>query len=249
MPQNVKLARVYVEINGTISVLETTTGIATFTGEAGVYNVRAVFVDIFGEGEYSETELATVKSEIPQEWLKNMKVGMAQVDEAIKAALEKGAKAADNYVNIVGRVDSVANAASNAQGTANAANQKADAVQRNVESAYSAITQLRDAVNLRVVKGDVINQINVSPDGIKIDGKFLHITGLTKFDDGVIVGKMLSANSVTADKLQVESLSAMTARIGKLRTSTTGARTEISDNIIEVFDSNNQVRVRIGVFE
>ena len=83
---------------------------------------------------------------------------------------------------------------------------------------------------------------------MRIDGKVLHVTGATQFDNNVIIGRMLAAKAVTADKLSVASLSAVCATIGKLRTKTSGARTEISDNLIEVFDDKNQARVKIGIF-
>ena len=83
---------------------------------------------------------------------------------------------------------------------------------------------------------------------MRIDGRLLHVTGATQFDGNIIANHMLQARAVTADKLAVGSLSAVCATIGKLRTRTNGARTEISDNLIEVFDENDQVRVRIGVF-
>lgn len=66
---------------------------------------------------------------------------------------------------------------------------------------YSAFTQLQDAINLRVKKGDVINQINVSDESILIDGKKVHITGNTVFDNNVIAKGMIQAGAVTADKL------------------------------------------------
>ena len=61
-------------------------------------------------------------------------------------------------------------------------------------------------------------------------------------------GELIVNGSVTADKMQVGSLSAISATIGVLRTSTEGARTEISDNLIEVFDSNGKTRIKIGVW-
>lgn len=50
------------------------------------------------------------------------------------------------------------------------------------------------------------------------------------------------------DRADITSLSALTANIGLLRTAESGARTEIRDNLIEVFDENDVVRVRIGIF-
>ena len=64
----------------------------------------------------------------------------------------------------------------------------------------------------------------------------------------VIDGSGILTNSITADKLKVNSLSAVSATIGVLRTSTEGARTEISDNLIQVFDSAGNVRIKLGVF-
>ena len=71
---------------------------------------------------------------------------------------------------------------------------------------YSAIAQLNDAIALRVSKGDVINQINISKESILIDGKKTHITGDTKIDKNVIVGGMIAANSITADKLSASTM-------------------------------------------
>ena len=65
----------------------------------------------------------------------------------------------------------------------------------------------------------------------------------------VIDGSGILTNSITADKLDVNTLSAVSATIGLLRTSTEGARTEISDNLIEVFDSNGKTRIKLGVWE
>ena len=115
-------------------------------------------------------------------------------------------------------------------------------------SGYSAITQIYNGLQLKVNQGDVVSAINVSPWGVRIDGRLLHITGNTQIDGSIIANHMIQAGAVTADKLSVGSLSAVCATIGNLRTKASGARTEIKDNLIEVFDENNQTRVRIGVF-
>ena len=51
-----------------------------------------------------------------------------------------------------------------------------------------------------------------------------------------------------AVKLNVTTLSTITAKIGELKTADSGARTVIKDNLIEVYDSNNVLRVRMGVW-
>ena len=53
-------------------------------------------------------------------------------------------------------------------------------------STYSAITQLNQAIGLKVGRGDVVSAINVSPETIKIAGKYIQIDGTTQFSDGVI---------------------------------------------------------------
>ena len=51
-----------------------------------------------------------------------------------------------------------------------------------------------------------------------------------------------------AAKISVTQLSAITATIGLLRTASTGARTEIEDNQIRVYDGSGTLRVRMGVW-
>jgi len=69
-----------------------------------------------------------------------------------------------------------------------------------------------------------------------------------KITTGTITANQISGNTITADKLNVTSLSAITSTIGLMRTATSGARTEIESNQIRVYDGNNVMRVRIGVW-
>lgn len=88
------------------------------------------------------------------------------------------------------------------------------------------------------------------------DDKLYRYTGSawTKAVDGLdlvansVTTNAINAGAVTAAKINVTSLSAITATIGTLRTATTGARTEIKDNLIEVYDASNVKRVQIGVW-
>ena len=113
---------------------------------------------------------------------------------------------------------------------------------------YTSIVQALSAINLRATKANLISQINICPEAITIDGKYVHITGDTVIDGNVIAAGMIQAGAVTAVKMSVTSLSSITATIGTLRTATTGARTEITDNLIKVYDANNVLRVRMGVW-
>ena len=69
-----------------------------------------------------------------------------------------------------------------------------------------------------------------------------------KITAGNIAADRMKANIVAAVSGQFTELSAITAKIGVLRTATSGARTEIKDNLIEVYDDAGRVRVKIGVF-
>lgn len=126
-----------------------------------------------------------------------------------------------------------------------------NATDKKLES-YSTIQQTQDAISLAVKDidldgNDIITKINIADGTILLDGKYVHVTGDTQIDGNVITNNML-AGSISADKMAVDSLSAICATIGILRTATSGARTEIKDNLIEVYDSNNVLRVKMGVW-
>ena len=175
-------------------VIRTPNNVYSCTCGAGVYAVRLAYYDLFGEGGKSDEALVTVNVEIDGSMIKNEAISLDKVNAAIKEQLSKGVDA-EKKVTVV--VDNL-----NAQ----------DGYKN-----YSALTQLNDAINLRVKEGDVINQINVSPESILIDGSKVHITGETYFDDNIVTSKMLQAKAVTADKMSVDSLSAITANVGSLK--------------------------------
>lgn len=63
-----------------------------------------------------------------------------------------------------------------------------------------------------------------------------------------VTAAKIAAGTITADKMNVATLSAITAQIGLLRTAASGARTEMQDNQIRVYDANGIMRVRMGVW-
>lgn len=193
---------------------------------AGIYDVSIAYYDLFGEGEKSGESRVVVKVSISKDMIDDEAVSLAKVDALVKQKLNDGAIAKQDVTTIVSNLGNLMLAKAN----------------------YSAIAQMTDAINLRVQKGDVINQINVSPTTTTIDGKYLHIKSTTVIDNNVIVSRMLAAKAVTADKLAVTSLSAITANIGLLRTKTSGARMEIKDNLIEAYGPDNKRYVRMGVW-
>lgn len=215
-------------INGTDGQKTIKTGNNSYshTCGAGIYDVSIAYYDLFGEGEKSGESRVVVKISISKDMLDDEAVSLAKVDALVKQKLNDGAIAKQDVTTIVSNLGNLMLAKAN----------------------YSAIAQMTDAINLKVQKGDVINQINVSPTTTTIDGKYLHIKSTTVIDNNVIVSRMLAAKAVTADKLAVTSLSAITANIGLLRTKTSGARMEIKDNLIEAYGSDNKRYVRFGVW-
>lgn len=225
----------YVKINDT--VLFTVNNALTYSCPAGIYDVSVAYTDLFGVGPYSDETRCTVKVKVDQSLLDAEAVSIDNVNKALKEAIDKGVDAQDKVITIAGNLDD-----------------------ENGYKKYSALVQLQNSMEARVedTEKHLISKINLSPETITIDGKWIHVTGDTTFDNNVITKGMIqagavttdkiAANSVTADKMDVKSLSAITATIGLLRTASSGARTEIKDNLIEVYDNNNVLRVRIGVW-
>lgn len=267
-----------------------------FNGEPDIYDVRAAYIDLLGEGDLSDIFSVVIKPTFNPEWIEDGSISMAKFDslskDALKSVQDTAAKftkidqniadltktdssihseVADVKTQTASQITELSNkidfaVTDSRKGLASEVKQNADMVQSIVAelgkdpktSKYSSITQLADGINARVQKGDVINQINMTSTGTTIDGKYLHVTGKTKFDDNVITDKMIQAGAISADKLaagsidasriRVDELSALTAKIGLLRTKDSGARVEISDNLIKVYDDNNICRVKLGVW-
>ena len=291
-PVGARGTRAYISRESETETIESTGSFLSYNGAAGIYKIRAAFLDALGEGVLSEAQQIVVALKIDKDAIENLTVTQNDLDAALKMQLSDMQTTANNADAAAGRAQVDAriaydaaryaeSAANRAQGEASGAREDAGAAQttangakRTAETAisriqktdesitsivarlsgnpqnsgYSAITQLYNGLQLKVNQGEVVSAINVAPWGVRIDGRLLHVTGATQFDGNIIANHMLQAGAVTADKLAVGSLSAVCATIGKLRTRTSGARTEISDNLIEVFDDKNKSRVKIGVF-
>lgn len=226
IPKDCAGMNIYISGTDGQKTIKTENNSYSHTCGAGIYDVSIAYYDLFGEGEKSGESRVVVKVSISKDMIDDEAVSLAKVDALVKQKLNDGAIAKQDVTTIVSNLGNLMLAKAN----------------------YSAIAQMTDAINLRVQKGDVINQINVSPTTTTIDGKYLHIKSTTVIDNNVIVSRMLAAKAVTADKLAVTSLSAITANIGLLRTKTSGARLEIKDNLIEAYGSDNKRYVRMGVW-
>lgn len=204
---------------------ETTSTMLTYSNSAGIYRIRCSFVDVFGDGLVNEKQVV-IKTQIDASLLDLESLGLNKVDERIKELDKKF------NTNSEETTRKITNLASHME---------------------SRITELAGSIDLQVKKsigeidgGELVSRINLSQSGVYVAGKLIHITGATKFDDNVIVNKMIQANAVTADKLHVENLSSVSGTIGLLRSRETGARVEIQDNLITGFDDNNNPRIKLG---
>lgn len=236
IPVICKGANVYIDDN----VYYITTNIINVPLEAGVYNIKVAFVDLFGEGPKSNEQLITIKAKIDKSLLDMESLGIEGIDKAV-----------NDLKGEVGTVKTAVNGMNNKIiDLGNAYQRTLIDYQNNVNS---QITQISSGIDLKVTQAinnidgaELVSRINLSPAGTRIDGKLLHVTGDALFDNDVITKGMIQAGAVTADKMQVDSLSTITGTIGTLRTKTSGARVEISDDLITCFDENNNVRIKLG---
>jgi phage minor structural protein len=97
--------------------------------------------------------------------------------------------------------DSLQTRMTNAEGSISTLTQTTDSLTSQISGkadqswVSSQISQLSDDINLRVSKDDIINQINLSTEGILIDGSKVHISGQTTFDAGYDPTKIGKGNN------------------------------------------------------
>ena len=143
---------------------------------------------------------------------------------------------ADNITSIVTKVDKQGSQI-NGQGSAivqNANSITSVVTELNKKPAdcnYSSINQLQDDILLRVKKDGVINAINVSTEGIVIDGNKVHITGDTVFDNNVIVGGMIAADSIALEHLKANSVSSAKIQANAITSTKIAAGAVTADKI------------------
>lgn len=109
----------------------------------------------------------------------------------------------------------------------------------------SEITQLASDINLRVQKGDVINQINISPESILIAGQKVHITGQTSIDNAVIKDAMIAnvkADKITAGTLNAANINVINMNANNITTGTLkGANLSMNLNTGEVVFQHGRI--------
>lgn len=107
-------------------------------------------------------------------------------EERHKSALESRiTQQADRITSVVGNLSSVESAKA---------------------AGYSAITQLQDAIGLKVSKGEVKSEVALGLQGVTISGKQVHITGDTVIDKDVITKGMIQADCFSGIKMEAKNV-------------------------------------------
>ena len=208
--------------------------------DAGVYSVSVAFTDIFGEGPRTDAIDVTVKAKIDKALLDMESLGLDAMDKAVKALQGEMGTVKTNVNGLSSKIIDQANAYQRSLSDLN----------KNVSS---QITQISQGFELKVTQAigkldgkELISRINLTPAGTRIDGKLLHVTGQALFDDNIVTKKMLQAGSVSADKMQVDSLSSISANIGSLKGgSITGTTFKNANNTFRIDANGNIVGANI----
>ena len=111
-------------------------------------------------------------------------------------------------------------------GTVVRGNTRIDLTNRTVSAA--TMLMQNNFINLRVAKGEIINQINISTEGILIAGNRIRITGQTTIDNAVIGTAHIVNLAVTTAKIadlavssaKIANLAVTSAKIGNLAVGT-----------------------------
>lgn len=241
--------------------VKTENPVMSYNCEPGIYDVAIAYYDMFGAGERSETTRTVVKIIIDETNIKDMAISLQKVDKTIQDAVKEAQGISGKVAEIKQTTDTIqATVADDKAELASQITQNADKITSVVtnlgdaakaKEAYSAIAQMQDDIALRVKSGEIISQINLSKEGVQIDGKLLHVTGDTLFDKNVVVKDMIQAGAVTADKMAVDALSAITANVGSLKggtitgTQIVGTNLKNSSGTFTVDDSGNVKGINI----
>lgn len=114
----------------------------------------------------------------------------------------------------------------------------------------SQITQLSNDINLRVEKDKIVNQINISPEGILIDGNKVHITGQTRIDNAVIKDAMIAdikADKITAGTLNAANVNVINLNANNITTGTIrGANLSMNLNTGEILFQKGSIKSTNG---
>lgn len=183
----------------------------------GSYTVKVCYTDIFGNGEISDPVTISTIEEIPIEMLNKEKLGINAINQGI-TDINNARKEIDKKIgglqtsltSMNGIIDAKVKdakdtAESRLTATANAIN---STVSNNFNNLQTSITQVANSIEVKVKAGvdkltgqEIVSRINLAPDTVSISGKYIHITGQTVFDNGVIVSKHIGDKAIVGTKI------------------------------------------------
>ena len=165
-----------------------TTNVNIIPHDPGVFDVKVAYVDVFGEGAYSNIVGTSVPASIDPALIDKEALGIKAMDDKIKELTQ----------------------------TANAYSTQVQNLTTNMATQFSQLSEGID-LKLKALNGDeIVSRINLSSTGTRISGKLLHVTGDALFDNNIITKQMLAAKAVSADKMDVGALSAISANLGEV---------------------------------
>lgn len=189
----------------------------SFNCSTGNYSIKVAYVDVFGDGELSDILTISTIGEIPVEMINKEKLGINAINQGI-ADINKAREEADKKIGTLttslttleGVVDAKITDVKNTTESRITATQNAinSMVQNNVNNLRTSITQVANSIDVKVSAGinkltgkEIISRINLTPETVSIAGKYVHITGDTVFDNGVIVSKYIGDKAVVGTKI------------------------------------------------
>nr|DAV58827.1 MAG TPA: hypothetical protein [Caudoviricetes sp.] len=221
----------------------------------GTYTVKVCYVDIFGNGEMSDPVTISTVEEIPIEMLNKEKLGINAINQGI-TDINNARKEIDKKIgglqtsltSMNGVIDAKVKDAKDTAESRLTATAKAinSTVSNNFNNLQTSITQVANSIEVKVKAGvdkltgqEIVSRINLAPDTVSISGKYIHITGQTVFDNGVIVSKYIGdkavagtkiadgaistdklvANAVTGNKIAANAITADKIKAGEIKSS------------------------------
>ncbi|MFW9141102.1 phage tail spike protein, partial [Corynebacterium striatum] len=170
-------------------------------------------------------------------------VAETEISQAREAAsqAEATAREAEAVAGEAGmKVTGLESSVSQAQHRADTAYETARQVQTSNEARFteltnadnslaSSLSMMASDLNLRVRSGEIISQINISPETILIAGERIHITGRTSIDDATVTTAMIANAAITDAK--IANLSAAKITTGTLAAARIAAGSITSDKL------------------
>lgn len=139
--------------------------------------------------------------------------------------------------------------------------------QKITANAITAGKIAANAVTAVTIEANAITAAKIAADAVTADKIAANAITAVKIAADAITTNKIAADAVTADKINVSNLSAITANMGTINagslninnkfvvdtngntvisSGSSGARMEIKNNVIKVFDNNGVLRVKIG---